>query len=85
MSGNENIIGFDISVQDIVLLTELQSVADVNTDLHDLIPAEIIHRRDRSQGSEKLHTDIDIPSDPVRVLNDLVIFIAYDICVAFQL
>ena len=85
MSGNENIIGLDIPVQDIVLLTELQSVADVNTDLHDLIPAEIIHRRDRSQGSEKLHADIDIPSDPVRMLNDLVIFVAYDVGIAFQL
>ena len=79
------VFGFYISVDYIVLFAQFQTAAKINPELDDVLYCHSVFRSVPHQRSQEFHSDQDIVTDIIIMLYYSVIFVAYDIAVAFQL
>ena len=89
IAANKDILRFDIPVNDLIFLTELQSLANVDAEanyniLSDLVCLKIspIVIRQRCQ---KLHTNQDVPARILLMSLHAVILIAHNVAVSLHL
>ena len=68
--GDQNVLRLDVPVDDMMLLTGEQRIAEAKTQLQDG-HFLIIGAQDMLQGLQQLHADINIPANAVRVLHAL--------------
>ena len=82
--GDQNVLRLDVPVDDMMLLTGEQCIAEAQPQLqngHFLI----IGAQDMLQGLQQLHADINIPADAVRVLHALHIVTGNHVPASVQL
>ena len=71
-------------MNDVVFLAQFKRFADVDAKANHVAPCERVRVGIGEQRREQLHADQNIPSDSLRVTDDLVILVADNVCGAFQ-
>ena len=84
VGGDENVLGLDVPVDDIVFFAEHQRAANVPADLQDGFLGHRAGQRLR-QGREQLHADENVPADAVAVLDIADVLAVYGVGAAVQL
>ena len=81
---DEDVLGLDVAVDDLLFLADLQRRADVDAQTDDLGLREGAGALPVVEGGEQLHADVDIPADLAGALHHLVVLDADDVLDALQ-
>ena len=82
--GNEDILRLDITVDDIILLAELQRLADVDAQADDITPGHGVLVGIGQQRVQQFHPDQDVPAHTVLMADHGMILITHHICRALE-
>ena len=83
---DEDVLGLDVAVDDVVPLAQFQRAAQVDAHAHHLAPGHLHGALQVDvQRGEQLHADEDIPADAVFVGDDLVVLVAHDVALGLEL
>ena len=82
--GDQNILRLDVPVDNMVLLTGEQRAAEAQPQLQDG-RLMVVNAQNLLQGLQKLHADVNIPADAVRVLHALHLVAGDHVPAAVQL
>ena len=77
--GHEDVLRLDVPVDDIVLLAELQSPAQVDAQADNVPPGKGVLIGVRQQRVEQFHPDQDVPADPLRMADHRVVLVTHHV------
>ena len=83
--GDKDVFRFYVSVDYIVLLAQFQTAAKINAEFGDILYCHSVLGSVFHERSQKLHSDQDVVTDIIIMLDHCMIFVAYDIAVALEL